>query len=260
MLALDTVSVSLSDRLILDRISIDVLPGSFTALVGPNGAGKSTALAVMAGDIAPDSGKATLNRVAIADYAPSALAGLRIVMRQAFSIPFAFTVSEVVEMGLLSGITQESGHGIVARSLRDAGLTALADRPVTRLSGGESQRVSIARALAQLRSSPVGDQPRYLLLDEPTASLDLGHQAVVMALARQFAAEGIGVIAVLHDLNLASAFADRIVLLANGKVAAQGDPGMVLNRATLSAIYGTDIQVGGAADRPFVSLASRSAA
>lgn len=242
----DGITVRLGDHVILADVGIALQPGRIAALIGPNGAGKSTLLRVASGDVEPDSGSVTLDGRLIGDYSAQQLAEVRAVMAQTPAVMFDFMVEEVVRMGWVQ-------DGIY---LRDAAERAFADvtqacetegllgRNYRTLSGGEQRRVQFARALLQIwRSGGGAAVPRYLLLDEPTANLDLAHELAVLRLARRVANEGAGVLAVLHDLNLAARFADDITLLSNGRIVSSGTPGQVLDAESLGTVYGTAVTV-----------------
>ncbi len=240
---LENVSVVKAGTGILRDISLAFEPGRITALVGPNGAGKSTMLSVLAGDTVPTGGAVRLNGSPIADMTYAEQARSRSVMRQFFDMNFPFSVEEVVEMGVLDGAGPGLSQSIVTRALKEAGMTAFRSRTVTRLSGGEQQRVAFARSIAQILSVSAGGDPRFLLLDEPTANLDLAYQVLVLKVLRRLLQENIGVVVVLHDLNLAALTADRMIVLSKGCVAADGAPHTVMTDGFLSDVYGTGVRV-----------------
>ena len=239
------VSLQLGANAVLDGVSVAVSPGSFAALVGPNGAGKSSLLRVLSGDLAPNRGDVTLEGEPIALFATRDLARLRSVMGQSATIAFDFYVEEVLAMGWLGAAVayREALRDVVRRCALDG----LLGRRFNTLSGGESQRVQFARALLQIWRGGAGPAasaaPRYLLLDEPTASLDINHELALLRLARQACADNVGVLAVLHDLNLAARFADRVALLDGGAVVAAGAPDSVLTAERLSRVYATPVRV-----------------
>ncbi|WP_425403678.1 heme ABC transporter ATP-binding protein [Hwanghaeella sp.] len=242
-ISLRGVGASLAGKRVLQGIDLQILPGQVTALVGPNGAGKSTLLGVMAGDIEAADGEVALHGSPIRSIPPKERASLRTVMRQSFEMSFAFLVRDIVEMGVLDQVPEREKRHIVDRALRETEMTAFRNRPVTRLSGGERQRVSFTRAVAQIRSSEHLDAPRFLFLDEPTASLDMAYQALILNRARSFAAEGLGVVIVLHDLNLAAAAADRILLLSGGRVVTDGPPETVVREEVLAPAFAAPVSV-----------------
>ncbi|MGF6416950.1 iron complex transport system ATP-binding protein [Stenotrophomonas sp. AN71] len=236
LLKLHEVVVRRQQREILHGISLSFEPGTVTALVGPNGAGKSTLLAVAAGDLRADVGEVSLLGMPLASYKAGPLARERAVMPQEHGVRFAFSVEEVVAMGRLPHPPDPILDDAQVEAAIDAAeLQALRLREVQQLSGGESARTTFARVLAQ-------DTP-LLLLDEPTAALDLRHQERTLRSVRACAEAGACVIVVLHDLNLAAGYADRIVLLEQGRVAADGTPLQVLTEDNLQRVYQQDVVV-----------------
>lgn len=226
------VTLAVDGRTLLSAVDLAVRPGELVALIGPNGAGKSTALAVLAGDLVPDAGTVTVDDRPVARIRVQELGRLRSVLLQQKGVSFSYPVRDVVAMGRMPWAREaspEDDDAIVADALARTDTAHLADRDVTTLSGGELARVSLARVLAQRCGT--------VLLDEPTDALDIGHQEQVLSLAAGLAAAGAAVLAVLHDLNLAAAYADRIVLLADGAVVADGSPRHVLTGERLSAVY-----------------------
>lgn len=250
MLEAEGISVRLGRRRILDGVDFAARPGEVTAIVGPNGSGKTTLLRALTGEIAPEAGRVAIAGRAITGLPPAALAGLRAVLAQATGLSFPFTVHEVVRLGLQSG---HSTAPSVEAALAAVDLPGFGGRFYQELSGGEQQRVQLARVLAQLWVPVVDGQARWLFLDEPVASLDIGHQLGVMRMAARYAAEGGGVVAVMHDLNLTAMFADRVVLLHQGRVLGAGRPADVIRDDLLSAAYGCRLRVGLVpAEGPFV--------
>ncbi|MEM6529324.1 MAG: heme ABC transporter ATP-binding protein [Chloroflexota bacterium] len=224
-------------------VSLTVTPGEILAVVGPNGAGKSTVLKVLAGEIGTHGGSVTVGKQELSTWRKRDLARVRAVLPQRSSLSFGFAAREVVLMGrtphLKGGETYED-HRIVDDAMQLTRTEHLADRTYTTLSGGEQQRVQLARVLAQIWE---GDAPRYLLLDEPTNNLDLSHQHSTLAIARQFTRRGVGVLAILHDLNLAAQYADSIVVLKDGAVLAEGTPSSVLTPETIGKTYNIPVIV-----------------
>lgn len=232
------VGVDLGGRAVLDDVDLEVRGGELLALVGPNGAGKSTLLSALSGDLTPTRGAVTLDGHPIGALRSRDLARERAVLPQENRLAFGFRVVDVVRMGRAawSGRPQEDADDeVVAAALARTDTTHLADRTFPTLSGGERARVSLARVLAQTTD--------VVLLDEPTAALDVRHVEVVMAQARTLAAEGHAVVAVLHDLTLAAAHADRVCVLADGRVRALGTPRDVLDAALVSAVYEHPVDV-----------------
>jgi len=238
-------------RHLLDGVSLRLAPGEVHAVLGRNGAGKSTLLRTLAGDLRPQAGAVRLNGRLLAAWTPRQRARQRAVLPQSESLRFGFSVEQVVALGRYACPQHrpELEQGIVREALRAAGVEALAGRRYPSLSGGERARVQFARVMAQVweplpDSEPeLGGNTRYLLLDEPTASLDLAHQHACLSQARRFAAAGAGVLAVLHDPNLALRYADRVSLLEQGRLIGQGPVREVLTRERLQRTYGMPLEL-----------------
>jgi iron complex transport system ATP-binding protein len=241
------VSIVRQGRSILDCVNLSADRGAVTAIIGPNGAGKSTLLKGLSGELTPDTGDCFIDDVSLRIITPSALAKRRALVPQATNLAFPFTAFEVVMLGATvpALLRRESDAAIFAEeAMRELDISAFGNQSYQTLSGGEKQRVQIARALCQLdMADHCGHRDLYLLLDEPTSSLDLGHQQMLASLLREQAEHGRGIVVILHDLNLAASMADQIVLLSNGKVAASGTPSQVLTANALSTAYRCDIAV-----------------
>ena len=250
MLEARSVTVRIGMRKLLDDVSLQVAAGEIVAVVGENGAGKSTLLKLLAGDRLPAAahvdGSVWIAGRELVAWSLAERARLRAVLPQRPELAFAFTAREVAAFGRYPVSTRwhdRRDREIVDAALALADATQLADREVTTLSGGEQARVHLATAFAQLWEIE-HLQPRFLLLDEPTAALDLAHQHALLVTARAFAARrNIGILAILHDLNLAATYADRVVVLHRGRMLAQGAPGDVLQPATIAAGFGVAAQV-----------------
>jgi iron complex transport system ATP-binding protein len=229
-------------RSLIEEINLVVGPGRLVALVGPNGAGKSTLLRAMAGERKIAAGKALLHGYHVAELSAEALAGWRAVLAQTVSVSFPFLVEEVVRLGLRRGSNGDAAH-LVRRALEAVQLAGEAARPINELSGGEQQRVHLARVLVQLWSQPMDGKARYLLLDEPTTHLDPAHQVLVATLARAHAVAGGGVLAILHDLNLAAAVADEVAVMQRGRIVARGAPTLLHDEALMADVYGVPFRL-----------------
>jgi iron complex transport system ATP-binding protein len=237
LLTLEAVSRWSNGRMLLDGVSLTVKTGEFVGVIGPNGAGKTTLLSVMAGLVEPNGGRVCLNQVPLSTLRRRQIAQQIACVPQAATVSdFRFSARDIVLMGRYphrdrsAGETSED-HAIAAEAMRQTQVTSLADRSVTELSGGERQRVTIARALAQ--------QPRLLLLDEPTASLDLSHQLHVLHLVRTLVTKNqLTAVTANHDLELASRFCDRIIVLDHGRIVADGPPEAVLTPDRLATVFG----------------------
>ncbi|MDH4572335.1 heme ABC transporter ATP-binding protein [Salinicola acroporae] len=235
-LELSGVSFALGGRKLLDDIDLRCEYGSVTALIGPNGAGKSTLLALMAGDQPAKSGTLSLAGQPIESLSVRELASHRAVMPQDSVLRFAYLVEEVVGMGRQLHVSDPGLDGpVIAQAMRVAEIAHLASRDAMTLSGGEQARTTFARILTQ--------QTSILLLDEPTAALDLRHQERLLQSAANLARRGCCVVVVLHDLNLAAAHADYLVLLADGRVILQGSPWEVLDAERLGVVYRQPVSV-----------------
>jgi iron complex transport system ATP-binding protein len=233
-----TVRAPRGGRALLDAVSLRLRAGEVLAVVGPNGAGKSTLLRALAGELRPAAGRLDFAGLALRDWPPRALARRRAVVSQRVALAFPMTVAEVVALGRLPWHgTPEAARDreAVAAGMARAGVAHLAGRAYATLSGGEQQRVQVARALAQLDGA---ERPAALLLDEPTASLDAAHRAALLRALRALAEGGAAVLVVLHDLNEAAFVADRVAVLAGGRLAALGTPAQALDPALLAEIYG----------------------
>lgn len=224
--------VSYGDRQILAGVDLDVRCGEVLAVVGPNGAGKSTLVGVITADVELDEGKVFIDDEVEYSWTTRELAMRRAVLLQDIGLAFPFTVLEVVEMGRSpwAGL-RESQHDdlIVAGSMSRTETVQFASRKFTSLSGGEKARVALARVLAQ--ATPA------LLLDEPTAPMDIRHQELVLQQARDYAATGGAVVIIVHNLDLAGAYADRIAMISEGTIIAQGPPREVLTADRISTVY-----------------------
>jgi len=253
MLQVEALTVRAGQRAILDNVSLTVAPGELTAVVGPNGAGKSTILKAVTGELRPATGTIKLDGRKLGAYRPYELAQRRAVLPQASSLAFPFTVHEVVRLGTSGALSPADRAARVAAALIRVDLNGFGGRFFQELSGGEQQRVHLARVLCQVWEPIVDGVPRYLFLDEPTASLDLRHQLLTLDTARNFARAGGGVIAILHDLNLAALYADKIIVVSAGRIAASGTPRDVLTDAMMRAVFGVSVHVGGVpTDAPFI--------
>lgn len=225
---------------ILEGVDFTLAAGEVVAVLGTNGAGKSTLLATLTGEIPALTGTVELAGRALAQWSATERAGRLAVLPQASTLAFPFLCEEVVAMGRMphdSG--RERDQEILELALQAADVTHLRGRDYLTLSGGERQRVHLARVLAQVWDV----EDACLLLDEPTASLDLAHQQLTLTQARQVAQRGGAVLIILHDLNLAARFADRILLLDRGRVLALGTPWEVLQVERIRSVFGVDVQV-----------------
>lgn len=236
--AVTDARLTLGGSTILDGADLEVRAGEVRALVGPNGAGKSTLLSVLTGDRAPSRGHVTVHGAPLSSWSTADLALRRAVLTQDVTVSFPFTVREVVEMGRApwrGTAFEEDDDAIVDDALAATDVAHLQARSFTTLSGGERARAALSRVLAQ--------RTQLLLLDEPTAALDLRHQELVLTLAREHAQAGGAVVVVVHDIGLAAAYADQVTILAGGRVLGDGPPGTVLTADLLSDVYEHPVEV-----------------
>jgi iron complex transport system ATP-binding protein len=251
LVELREASFAYGARPALEAVSLTARAGELLGLVGPNGAGKSTLVRLVAGLLGPSAGTVRLAGLDPHAEPRRAVARLCALVPQEPHAPWPFTVRQAVMMGRaphqgLLAVPNRFDHGAVDGALRACDLEPLAARRLNALSGGERRRVFLARALAQ--------EPRVLLLDEPTAFLDLAHQVAAMETMRVAARAGLCVVAVLHDLNLAGAACDRLVVLSRGRLVADGAPATVLDAARVRQVWGVPVWRGenGATGAPVV--------
>ena len=242
MIEIDRLSLELKGHSILKNISAGIDKGSFTAILGPNGAGKSTFMKCLTGSEKGFTGTVRLDGKKLSDYGLKEMASKRAVLSQRFQVEFPFTVEEVVTMGRYDkdlGTTVKRQEQILEEVLASVDAIHLRNRIFPSLSGGEQQRVQLARVLAQIW----GEEERYLFLDEPTSALDLKHQVAVLKLVRQLCYDkGYTIIAVLHDLNLAKAVSDHVILLKNGGLYASGSTNSLLSPRYINTTYGIELE------------------
>lgn len=244
MISAKNIGVNIGARRILDDVCFTAEQGKVTAIVGPNGSGKTTLLRAITDEM-PHTGTVAINGTDTAKMTPVDLATARAVLPQSGTVAFPFTVLELVRLGLTAGRAVSdltSIEHLPHAALKKVGLQGFEGQLIQDLSGGERQRAQLARVLVQVWEPVLDGAPRWLFLDEPVSALDIGHQLVVMNIARDFARAGGGVVAVMHDLNLTSMFADHVTLLHGGRVRVAGAPNVVFNDVDLSACYGCPLR------------------
>lgn len=241
MLCVHNLHVLRGKKAVLTAIDLELKPGEVLGVLGPNGAGKSTLLGALCGELQPDQGQVLLDQRELAQWGGAQRAQRLAVLPQHSTLDFAFRVEEVVGMGRLphhSGRVRDDE--IVLEALQAADAAHLQGRSYLALSGGERQRVHLARVLAQLWPGQVG---QTLLLDEPTSALDPLHQHITLQAIRAFADRGVAVLVILHDLNLAARYCDRVLLLQGGSPHALDTPEQVLRPESLKAVFGLEVLV-----------------
>jgi len=253
-LELDGIRVRRGERDLLAELSLALREGEVLGIVGPNGAGKTTLLRVASGVLAPDAGSVSLFGTPLRELSARSRARLVAVVPQDVELQFGFRISELVLMGRaphLSGLGFESAGDarLVRAALARLGIESLADRSGLSVSGGERQLAFVARALVQ--------EPRVLLLDEPTSHLDLRHRVTVQDCVREFSAQGGSAMVVSHDLGLAARSCDRLALLAGGRLLALGPPAEVVRAPLLERAYGIPVEVVSAPDGTPLAVAPR---
>lgn len=253
LLEASRVSFHVGSRGLLHDVSFSASAGESIALIGPNGAGKSTLLRLLAGELAPSKGDVILRGRSPRTYSASALALHRAVLPQSTTVTFPFSVREIVTMGC-GEQTGAAVNKMVDSALAEVDLDGFQDRIIGTLSGGEQQRVHFARVMVQSSWGEALHGPGVLLLDEPTASLDLRHQLDIVNALHRCTARGVVVFIIMHDLNLATRLARRLLVLDNGRLFADGPPSETLTNAMLERVFGIVDAVSKTprADLPFV--------
>ncbi len=243
MLTTEHLNICLQQKSILKDISLTIEPGTIMSILGPNGAGKSTLMKSLSGDIPAGLAQVQLEGRYLSDYSTSDLSNIRSVMPQSVQLDFPFLVSEVIEMSLLKSLQQHEKSDYVEQALSMFDVAHLKDRNYLTLSGGEQQRVQLARVVAQITREK-DNKNRYLFLDECTSSLDLAHQHQVFdVVSKVVKSQNISAIIVLHDLNLAAQYSDKLVLMKQGEIVNQGSVGEVLQEDSISEVYGYPVSI-----------------
>ena len=246
------VTVTRGNRCVFDGVDLTVAPGELLAICGPNGSGKSTLLATLAGDLKPLKGKVVLDGAPIHLTEAVNLARVRAVLEQSPNVALPFLVEEVVGLGAsCAPQAMVDILPLIRDAMRSTGILDLIGKRMDQLSGGEAARAHLSRVLAQIAAGRLNGGGKYLLLDEPTASLDLSSQIQAMRCIRDTSRAGSGVLVVVHDLNLAATFADRVVILKAGKVAADGAPKDVFREDTLMNVFGVKFKISDYPTEPF---------
>lgn len=258
MLRADRIGVSFGPRAVLRDVSLEAPCGALTAIIGPNGSGKSTLLRTLSGELAPTRGRVLMAGRALDELSLRERARRRAVLPQQSALSFPFSCLDVVLLGRTpheeARMTSDARlqHQLIARTALDlVGLGRRIEDAYDTLSGGQRQLVQLARVLAQIWEPPPDGQ-RYLLLDEPTASLDLRHQHLILRCAEQLSRCGAAVLAIVHDVNLAAQYADTLAVLHEGVIVEHGAPGRVLRPALLHEVFGLPMIRLGTQERPFL--------
>lgn len=253
MIEARAVCMKVRQATLLNDVSVQLRGGETVAIVGPNGAGKSTLLRLLSGDLRCTSGGVRLKGRDLASFSSRELANHRVMLSQHVNVSFPFTVEEIVAMGA-GDRPRTVAAPLVDAAIAELDLLSLRHRELPTLSGGEQQRAHFARVLVQLACGEADHGPGVLLLDEPTSSLDLRHQINLVETAKLRARTGTAVVAVLHDLNLAVRFADRIIVLRKGAIAADGSPRETITDTMIRQVFEVETTIGSENGQPYVLL------
>jgi len=240
MLSTSSISYHVGHKQILSNVSADFQPGEFNMILGPNGSGKSTFLKIFSGDLDPNEGEVNYGGRSLRSISKPQLATRRAVMSQHSELNFPLAVDEVILMGRyphFNFIPTKKDMAICDEVMKRMDLHALKERNYLTLSGGEKQRVQFARVLAQIWESPAEGQ-RYLMLDEPLSSLDINYQHEFLRLAEEFIHNNTVLVAIIHDINLAIQYADKLFFLKEGRLVAEGKPSTVVTAALIETVFG----------------------
>lgn len=236
----EKISLKYNDKSILEDINIEIKKGMILSILGPNGAGKSSLLNILSGDIESNIGNVFYDNTDIKNISIQERAFIRSVMSQNQPIVFDFSVRDIIEMGWLDKGNIKYSNNInnaIIGVLNDCEIAHLEKRKFNTLSGGEQRRVHFARSLIQLWRESDNKDSRYLMLDEPTSNLDLSHQIKLMNMLKKLANDGVGILLILHDLNLAFNFSDYIAIIKNGKLFAYDKPLNIINKNILEDVF-----------------------
>ena len=243
---INSVSLSINEVEIINNISLKIEPGQLTTILGPNGSGKSTLLKIISGDILPSKGSISMDTISLNDIGVKQQALKRSVMSQSQQVLYDYSVEEIIEMGWVDDGNIGNSDKIKQKCMNvatECSVSHLLKRNFNTLSGGEQRRVHFARTLLQIDHNYEAVGSQYMFLDEPTANLDLMFELQLIRLLKSKSKDGIGVLLIMHDLNLASKFSDKIAILNKGSLSAFGTPSEVFKCKMLSKIFGLPMEV-----------------
>ena len=240
MLIANNISYTIGNKEILHDVSFSLKPGEFKAVVGPNGAGKSSLLKIVIGENKYYEGKVSYHDKPLKAFGIKEISKVRAVLPQESQVNFPFTVSEIVEMGRSTIMEKKSQlDKVVEEVMQSTGIASLRERNYHTLSGGEKQKVQLTRVMAQIWDC--SNLPKFIFLDEPTASLDMAQQHQILGLAKQLCAKNVGIFAVIHDLNLAAQYADNLMFMKKGEVICQGSVKEVMNKQNIEKTFDHEV-------------------
>lgn len=242
MIRAENLSFSVADRALVNGMNLTVKNAEVVALLGPNGAGKSTLLKLLCGQLRPSAGRILFEDRDLHDWPPMEIARRRAVLPQSSSVPFDFLAMEIVLLGRSPYGDASASEALAREAMEKTECLHLAERVVTTLSGGEMQRVQLARVLVQIGLHADG-APRCLMLDEPISNLDPSHQHSALMVARELARDGAAVLVVLHDINLAAQYADRLVMMKNGQLVVEGPAEQVITETNMREVFGVGASI-----------------
>ena len=236
------VRYMVNDTCLLDKITFDINPGEITTILGPNGAGKSTLIKLISGDMKPSSGEILYDKILLNKLTLENKSHRRSVLSQSQNINFDFTVRDIVEMGWINDLNNNF-EKILNEVSKECSIVDIIERKFRYLSGGEQKRVHLARTLLHIKSIENIYENKYILLDEPLANLDIFYEFKLIKIIRKLAKNGLGILMILHDINLAYKFSNKIALMLDGKVKYFGNPEKVINQKNLEKIYGLKMKI-----------------
>jgi heme transport system ATP-binding protein len=246
MINIENLAYSINNKQLLNEISFDVHSGDVLTILGPNGAGKTTLLKSLSGDIKPQSGNVKITNKNMDEFNVNQLAKIRSVVEQSNNIVFPFTVDDIVSFGrypINKGYITPEDRETIHETMDLFEIESLSDRIYNTLSGGEQQRVQLARAIVQLINTDSEDQFRFLLLDEPISSMDICHQHRSLSILQKLSEQGISIITILHDINLAINYSSKVVLMSQGKMIKAGTVEETCDPKTLESIFEISMDV-----------------
>ena len=236
----------MDNKKILRNINLEIIPGEILTIIGPNGAGKSSLIKIVSGDINPSEGEVQYGNTPLSQISLEKRSILRSVLSQSQNINFDFSVREIIEMGWINtktSISNDNYMKLLSEVSQECFIENILNNKFKNLSGGEQKRVHLARTLIQLQNLHKFEDNKYLILDEPLTNLDIFFEVKIMELIKKKARDGLGVLVILHDLNITQKFSDKVAILKEGELKFYGNTQSVLNSNNLSNVYGLDMKI-----------------